>query len=619
MMNSNAKIRTEHLERWAYVYVRQSDPTQVLNHQESTRRQYELKQRARQLNWPDERIVIIDEDLGRSASDASQVRQGFERLLAEVVVGRVGAIFSLEVSRLTRQDSEGHRLVEVAALTGTLLIDEQNIYDPRLSDDRLMLGLKVLLSSNELRLMGQRLWENKLRKAQRGELRINLPVGLVFDPLQGIGLDPDERVRAAVHLLFERFRLSSKIGHVVRYFHDHGIEFPKRKGGWNGPLEWGRLSCQRVRAALCNPLYAGAYVYGRVTRRVVAKPPDKLHQRMVRLSPEDWAVTIWDAFPSYIARSEYETNQAILERNRRRSPVGPGRRRDGTALLTGIVLCGRCGQRMYVVYSGKDNQLITYACTNRQRRYAEPVCQRVPGQSVDKIVAQAVLAALTPVQIELSLAVMQEMERQQTQLRKQWELKLEGARYTARLAQRRYEQVDPENRLVAHNLERAWEASLHDIAQLETEFAHQQGQPVLAPTAKQRQQLADLVQDLPKVWHAESTSWTERKDLLQLLVADVTLTRQEADILIQIRWHTNQLDTHTVSLPRRGALPVPEAIVERVRTLSQTHTDCQIAEELDQNGFQTPQGKPFTAQRVYGLRRRYGISKRLPLKSTIGF
>ncbi len=610
-MSSNAKIRTEHIERWAYVYVRQSDPAQVLEHQESTRRQYELKQRARQLGWSDERIAVIDEDLGQSASDASQVRQGFERLLAEVVVGRVGAVFSLEVSRLTRQDSEGHHLVEVAALTGTLLIDEQNIYDPRLSDDRLMLGLKVLLSSNELRLMSQRLWENKLRKAQRGELRINLPVGLVFDPRQSIGLDPDERVQAAVSLLFERFRLSGKISHVVRYFHDHGLEFPKHKGGWNGPLEWGQLSCQRVRAALCNPIYAGAYVYGRVTRRVVAKPADKLHQRVVRLSPENWAVTLWDAFPSYIDRSEYEANQAILERNRRRSPGGLVRRRDGTALLTSIVLCGHCGQRMHATYSCKDSQLITYVCNHRQRRYAEPVCQRVPGQPVDKIVAQAVLAALTPAQIELSLAVMQEMERQQTQLGKQWELKLEGARYIARLAQRRYEQVDPENRLVARNLEQAWEASLRNIAQLEAEFAHQKGQPALALTAKQRQQLADLVQDLPKVWHAETTSWTERKDLLQLLVADVTLTRQEAGILIQIRWHTNQLDTHTGSLPRRGPPPVPKAIVERVRTLSQTLTDRQIAEELDQNDFQTPQGKPFTAQRVRGLRRRYKISKQL--------
>jgi DNA invertase Pin-like site-specific DNA recombinase len=610
MMNPNAKIRAEHLNRWAYVYVRQSDPVQVLEHQESTRRQYELKQRARQLGWPDERIEVIDEDLGQSASDTSQVRRGFERLLAKVVVGQVGAVFSLEVSRLARQDSEGHRLVEVAALAGTLLLDEQNTYDPRLADDRLMLGLKVLLSSNELRLMGQRLWENKLRKAQRGALRINLPIGLVSDPHQGIGLDPDERVQAAVCLLFERFRLSGKISHVVRYFHDQGLEFPKRKGGWNGSLEWGALSCQRVRAALCNPLYAGAYAYGRVTHRAAAKPPDKLHQRAVRLPPEDWAVTIWDAFPSYISRSEYKTNQVILERNRRKSPGVPGRRRDGAALLTGIVLCGCCGQRMQVVYSGKDSQHITYICCHRQRRYAEPVCQRIPGQAVDQVVAQAVLAALTPAQIELSLAVMQEMERQQTQLHKQWELKLAGARYAARLAQRRYQQVDPENRLVARNLEREWEARLREIEQLEAEFAHQQGQPALALNTHQRQQLASLLQDLTQVWHAESTSWTERKDLLQLLVADVTLTRQETDILINIRWHTNHLDTYTAFLPCRGAPPVPKALVEHVRALSPTHTDSQIADELNQNGFQTPQDKSFTAKRVQGLRRRYGISKR---------
>jgi len=612
MISSNAKIRTEHIERWAYVYVRQSDPAQVLEHQESTRRQYELKQRARQLGWPDRRIAVIDDDLGQSASDASQVRRGFERLLAEVVVGRAGAVFSLEVSRLARRDSEGHRLVEIAALSDTLLIDEQNIYDSRLPDDRLMLGLKVLLSSNELRLMGQRLWENKLRKAQRGELRINLPVGLVFDRHRGVCLDPDERIQAAVSLLFERFQLSSKISHVVRYFHDHGLEFPKRKGNWDGSLEWGLLSCQRVRAALCNPLYAGAYVYGRVTRRAAAKPLDKMHQRAVRLPPQDWAVTIWDAFPGYISRVEYEANQTILERNRLKSPGGPGRRRDGSALLTGIALCGLCGQRLQVVYSGKDNRRITYICCHRQRRYAEPVCQRIPGRDVDQVIAEAVLSALTPAQIELSLAVVQEMERQQAELHEQWELRLESARYTARLARRRYEQVDPDNRLVARSLEREWEAKLREVEQLEAELTRQQSQPTLTLDATQRQQLANLVQDLPRMWHATTTSWTERKDLLQLLVADVTLTRQETDILVQIRWHTNELDTYTVPLPVRGAPPVPETVVERIRSLSPIRTDSQVADELDQDGIRTPQGKPFTARRVQGLRRRYRIHKRFP-------
>lgn len=614
MTLSLSKIRANHLERYAYVYIRQSDPSQVLNHQESTRRQYDLRHRARQLGWSDERIVVIDEDLGHSASDASQVRTGFERLVTDLFVGRVGAILSVEISRLTRQDSEGHRLVEVAALTDTLLIDEQTIYDPRLADDRLMLGLKVLLSSNEVRLMGMRLWENKLRKAQRGELHINLPVGLVFDPHEGVLLDPDERVQAAVRLLFERFRLSGKISHVVRYFHDHGLQFPKRKGAWKGPLEWGPLSCQRVSAALRNPLYAGGYVYGRVTRRVAAKPPDKRHQPAVRLSPEDWPVTIWDAFPSYISRTEYEANQAILARNGSRTPGGSGRRQDGAALLTSIVLCGRCGRRMNVVYSSKDSQLVTYVCCQQQRRYAQPVCQRVPGQGVDQLVTEAVLAALTPAQIELSVAVVQEMERQQAELYRQWELQLDGAHYAARLAQRRYEQVDPENRLVARSLERDWEDSLRQVEHLEAEFARQKEQFALTLTTAQRQQLASLVHDLPTVWNAPTTSWTERKDLLQLLVADVTLTRQEVDILVQIRWHTNEVDTHTVPLPRRGAPSEPEGVVELVRRLSATHTDVEIAAELVQQDIQTAQGKPFTACRVQGLRRRYGIRKR-PLDS----
>ncbi len=610
MLTVQQKIQPEHLARQAYVYIRQSTMTQVYEHQESTRRQYELRQRARQLGWSDEQIIIIDQDLGHSAADANHVRPGFERLLATVVLGQVGAILGLEISRLARQDSEGHRLVEVAALTGTLLIDEQHIYDPRLPDDRLMLGLKVLLSSNELRLMGQRLWENKLRKAQRGELRINLPVGLLFDPHQGIYLDPDERVQAAVRLFFERFQLSNKINQVVRYFHDQRLEFPKRKGGWHGPLQWGTLSCQRTRAALENPLYAGAYVFGRVTHRAVAKPPDKQHQVEVRLAPENWAVTIWDAFQGYISRAEYESNQAILNQNRLLAGSGVGRRKDGSALLTGIVLCGLCGQRMQVVYSGRDSQHITYTCSHRHRRYAEPTCQRVPGQPVDKLIVQVVLAALTPAQLDLSLAINQELERQQAELQHQWQLKLEAAHYAVQLAQRRYEQVDPDNRLVARTLERQWEAALRQVELIEAEFAAQQSHFPLVLEANQRQQLANLVQDLPPVWYADTTSWTERKELLQLLIADVTLTRQETDIFIQIRWHTNQLDTYTVPLPLRGPFPIPQLLVERIRLLSQTQTDAQIADSLNQDDSLTAYAKSFTIQSVKGIRRRYGISKR---------
>jgi DNA invertase Pin-like site-specific DNA recombinase len=610
MLITPQKIQAEHLARQAYVYIRQSTMAQVYEHQESTRRQYELQQRARQLGWSDEQIVLIDQDLGHSAADVNHLRPGFERLLAAVVIGQAGAILGLEISRLARQDSEGHRLVEVAALTGTLLIDEQHIYDPRLPDDRLMLGLKVLLSSNELRLMGHRLWENKLRKAQRGELHINLPVGLLFDPHQGIYLDPDERVQAAIRLLFERFQLTNKINQVVRYFHNFGLEFPKRQGGWHGPLEWGALSCQRVRTALENPLYAGAYVFGRGTHRTVAKPPDKQHQLEVRLAPEDWVVTIWDAFPGYISRAEYETNQATLNQNRLLAGSGVGHRKDGAALLTGIVLCGRCGQRMQVVYSGRDSQHITYSCGHRHRRYAEPLCQRVPGQLVDKLITQVVLSALTPAQLDLSLAIWQELDRQQAELQRQWQLKLEAARYAVHLAQRRYEQVDPDNRLVARTLERQWEAALRQVELIEAEFAGQQRHFPAALDANQRQQLANLVQDLPQVWSAETTSWTERKELLQLLIADVTLTRQETDILIQIRWHTNQVDSFTVPLPIRGPFPISPVLIERIRLLSQTQTDAQIADTLNQDDALAAYAKSFTVQSIKGIRRRYGISKR---------
>jgi DNA invertase Pin-like site-specific DNA recombinase len=602
------KIQPDHLQRLAYIYVRQSSLAQVQDHQESTRRQYELQQRAWQLGWPQERIVVIDADLGHSASDPHTARGGFEQLLAEVALGRVGAIFSVEVSRLARVDSEWHRLVELAALSGALLIDEQQEYNPRCSDDRLLLGFKGLLSSLELRQMGQRLWENKLRKAQRGELRIRLPVGLIFDPQQGVRLDPNEQVQAAVRLLFERFRLSGSINQVVRYFHENGLLFPKHRGGWEGPLEWGRLTCQRVGAALTNPLYAGAYVYGRITHRAAAKPLAQMHQQKVRLPQEAWLATLWQAFPGYLSQSEFEANMAQLERNRPKIR-GKGHRRDGRALLSGIVLCGRCGQRMQVVYSGKDHQQITYVCDRRQRSYAQPACQRVPGREVDQAVAEVVLSALTPVQIELSLAVLEELERQQAVLRTQWGLRLEAAGYAVRLAQRRYEQVDPENRLVARTLEREWEARLQEQHHLELEHDRFQKQVPLSLDETQRQRLFSLVEDLPQVWQAETTSWTERKELLQLLVADVTLTRQEKEIQVQIRWHTNAVDTLQVALPIRGAAPIPLPVVERIRDLSPMHTDREIAELLNDDGLLTAQGKPFTDRRVQGLRRRSGIQR----------
>lgn len=612
MTRHENKIMEVHLCRRACVYVRQSTLAQVYEHQESTRRQYEMHQRARQLGWTDAQIEVIDEDLGHSASDASQTRTGFQKLLGKVVTGDVGAIFSVEISRLARQDSEGHRLVEVASLKDTLLIDEQQVYDPHLSDDRLMLGLKVLLSSNEIRLMGQRLRENLFRKAQRGELHLNLPVGLVFVPHVGIQLDPDEQVQGAVRLLFERFRLSGHVSAVAKYFHENGLLFPRYKGTWQGKLEWSPLGIVRVRAVLDNPLYAGAYVYGRSKRSTIVRDQDQIKRPRLPLPQDEWAVAHWDAFQGYISREEYEANQACLAQNRARQHI-PGswsRRRDGHALLTGKIVCGRCGRPMHVGYQGNNGSRSVYVCNANQLHHGEKTCQRMPGKAIDEFVSERLLAALTPAQIELSLALVEELERQQAELNKQWQRRLDAARYAAGLAQNRYEQVDPANRLVARSLEQRWETCLQEVSRLEVEFAaFSQKKPQLFHP-EQRIAMLRLATDLPKVWLSPTTTWTERKDLLELLIADVTLTRHEAGITVEIRWFTNQVETGQLPLPVRQNWPTPASLVERVRQLSEQYRDREIAEILNREGIKTAHGNVFNAKRVEMIRRHSGISKR---------
>lgn len=610
MIPAKDKVHLEHLQCKACVYVRQSTLAQVQNHQESTRRQYDLVHRARQLGWTDERIEIIDEDLGVSASDAARARPGFQGLLAKVVTGEVGAVFSVEISRLARQDSEGHRLVEVAALTETLLIDEQQVYNPLLPDDRLMLGLKVLLSSNEIRLMGHRLRENIVRKAQRGELRLNLPVGLIFVPQQGIQRDPDEQVQGAIRLLFERFRLTGRLSSVVQYFHENGLLFPRHKGCWQGRLEWSKLSLERTRETLANPLYAGAYVYGRSKRQAIVLPDQRIARPRQPLPIEQWAVAHWDVFEGYISRAEFEANQMRLEQNRA-NPHLPSRfhRRDGPALLGGMILCGCCGQPMHVGYQGTNGSRSVYLCNYRQIRFAEKACQRIPGKAIDQWVLGRLLAALTPAQIELSLAMVNELARQQAEVDRQWQRQLEAAHYAAGLAQRRYEQVDPQNRLVARTLEQQWETCLQEIDRLEAEFASFRQRKPLTISAEQRQALLHLAADLPKVWSAPTTSWTERKDLLELLIADVTLIRHETGITVQIRWFTNQIETGELPLPVKKNIPTPAIVVERIRNLSSAYTDREIAEIFNREGLKTVRGSVFNAGNVNALRKRHKITR----------
>lgn len=607
MSRASGKIRFDHLERRAYIYVRQSTLHQVYHNQESRRRQYALQEQAMTLGWPPSAIVMVDEDQGLSGRDAD--RPGFRRLTEAVARGEVGAIFSLEISRLSRRGSVWQALIELCAWHDTLLIDEEGVYDPNLPGDRLQLDLHGLVYTNELDILRRRMQMSREEKARRGELRFHPPTGLVHDRQGHLRLDPDEEVQGAVRLLFEQFQCRGSAAAVVRYFHAHGLFFPTRHFGGvrDGELVWKPLTYQRTLQVLHHPLYAGAYAYGRRAYSRQRKPREKRGQRGVRRPQEEWIGLLWDAFPGYISREEYEANQRRLAANRPKR-AGSGAARSGVALLGGRVVCGVCGQRMQVEYSGTGGRYVVYACRPWLRYGQGRACQRVPGKGVDRSVVQAVLEALTPAEIELSLQMLEEVARQTEALQQQWELRLERARYEANLARRRYRHAEPENRLVARTLEREWEECLQALAQAKQEYAVAQREVPLILSEEERERLLTLARDLPALWEAESTTPAERKEVLRLLVADVTLTRRDTDILVQLRWFTNEVEERTVSLPQRGARTDP-AVLERIRELTPTHTDAEIAALLNEAGLCTARGKSFIASRVRDLRRAYRIGK----------
>ncbi len=608
MSPKDDKIQLDHLQRRAYIYVRQSSPQQVLHNQESGRRQYGLRERAIALGWPTEGVVIIDDDQGTS----SQVleRPGFQQLFQAVTAGEVGALFNTEVSRLARENSAWCGLIQLCGWQDTLLIDEQRVYDPNLPDDRLLLGLQGLLSEAELYRLHHRLQESREAKARRGELRFRLPTGLVHDARGSVRLDPDEEVQGAVRLLLTQFQRLDSAAAVVRYFHQHTLLFPTRHvgGARDGEVEWKPLDYQRTLQVLHNPLYAGAYAYGRRAWSRQRKPRDKRRQRSIALPPEEWLVLAWDAFPGYISRAEYEANQCRLAANNRSGGAQAGVARSGAALLGGFVLCGRCGQPMQVIYHGTDGRYWSYVCRPWRHLGDNRECQRVPGAPVDPSVAQTLLAALSAAEIELSLQVLEEVAQQAEAVRQQWERRLERARYTAELARRRYQQVEPEHRLVARTLEREWEDALAALAQVEQAYAAAQREKPLILSDAERQQLLALARDLPALWAAETTPPAERKAVARLLAADVTLTRRETDIRVQLRWVTNAVDEWTVPLPQRGVKTDP-VVLDLVRALAPTATDAEIAAHLNTNHHRTARGKPFTEDRVRSLRHHHQIGK----------
>jgi DNA invertase Pin-like site-specific DNA recombinase len=611
------KIRPDHLDRRAMIYVRQSTPLQVRENTASAARQYDLAGRARDLGWPKERVEVIDQDQGRSGSTAAG-RDGFQHLVAQVGLGRAGAVLSLEASRLARSCSDWYRLIEICALTDTLVIDEDGVYDPTQYSDRLLLGFLGTMSEAELHWLRSRLLGGKLEKAREGRLRFRPPTGLVHDPEGRIVFDPDEQVRHAIRLVFDLFEQSGSALAVVGHFADHQLRCPTRLwgGARHGQLVWAPPSHARVLAILHNPGYAGAYVYGRTKTRSLSLPGEdpRVKGRTRRVRPEDWPFLIPGHHPGFITWEQFQRNQRQLDENRTgRDEDRRGALREGVALLQGIVRCGRCGRRMSVRYL-KDGTIPSYECNLIHSHYAGATCQSMRGDEIDEAVARVFLEAMRPAQLEVSMAALDRIAAQARQLDHQWQLTLERARYEAELARRRFLAVDPENRLVGRTLEREWNEGLAEVERLERDAALRPPLSARLVRPEERRRILALARDLPAIWHAPTTRQTDRKQLLGYLIKDVTICRGDTTIQVAVRWQTEACTTLEVPRPKRSyeVRRTDPAVVERVRALAPGHTDRQIAVLLDQEGLRSGTRCPFTADKVQWIRYIHAIPSGCP-------
>jgi DNA invertase Pin-like site-specific DNA recombinase len=600
-VNPTAKISSSHLSRLAIVYVRQSTVAQVRFNTESTQRQYGLVGTAAEFGWLAEQIVVVDADLGVSGRFGAE-RDGYRQIVARMCMGEVGAVFGLEVSRFGRSNADLTRLMELARLTDTLLIDTDGVYDLANVNDRILLGLKGQMSEIELHFLLGRLHGAKLAAAQRGDLRHPLPVGFVYDYDNTVVKDPDEQVQRAVTDLFAEFdRTGSALG-VVRAFAETGRLFPQRAwgGAWAGQLKWGKLTHARVLQALKNPTYAGAYTFGK-TRDVRRVQPDgSVRSARRKRAREDWTVVIEDHHEGYLSWSDYLTVEAKLAANNTQRHARPVR--EGAALCQGIISCGVCGGRVGTRYDRRDRK-VTYSCQVKDSART-PQCRNFSATAVDDAVAALFLDTITPEQIGVALGAAEEVAERHTRSHRAAELAVQQARYEADRAERAFSNVEPENRLVARTLESRWEARLAALTEAEAALATAQAAKPALPATDSLQALA---QDLPRLWHADTTSPRDRKRLLRSLVADVTLLPEpDAQTMrIGVRWHTGATDELAVARPGPGRTPT--AALEVIRQHGATHASAELADLLNTAGLTTGKGKPFTAGGVARVRDAYKI------------
>jgi len=615
-MNDASKVKPNHIQRTAFIYIRQSTPAQVEYNRESTARQYALVEKASQLGWAKEQVTVIDEDLGVTGSGFAE-RSGFARLTAEVALGHVGIVFALEVSRVARNNADWYRLFDLCSITDTLVGDSDGLYHPALFNDRLVLGLKGIMAEAELHILRARLEGGIRNKAARGELRRGLPVGFVWGEQDGeVRFHPDEAVGSIIRTVFSKFTELGSVRKVWLWLRSEGLSFPTRKH-MKGEIRWVTPTYTAIHAVLTNPVYAGAYIYGKSHRERYVDDQGKLRKRTRLLPMADWPVLLTEHHSGYIDWATFQANQARIDSNVHPEPhQAGGAVREGAALLQGLATCGKCGRRLHTHYTGK-NAAPGYHCAGKDIVSGRGVyCLNVGGVQIDQAVVDAFLKAMTPAALEATQLAIEQLEASHDAALGQWRLAVERARYEADRAERQYRAVEPENRLVARGLETEWEKRLRDLAAAEAELERREKQRPRTLSEEEKKKIFSLGSDLKKVWTAPTTTDRDRKELLRTLLEEVivSVVRAERRGHLTLRWRGGTLTECDLSLPRmkpRG-LHTDEDTISLLRRLAAHYPDDVIAGIFNRQERRTASGERFTALHVGSLRRYRNIPRYEP-------
>jgi DNA invertase Pin-like site-specific DNA recombinase/uncharacterized protein YndB with AHSA1/START domain len=615
-MNDASKVKPSHTQRTAFVYIRQSSPAQVEYNRESTARQYALVEKACQLGWAKEQVILIDEDLGVTGSGFAE-RSGFARLTAEVALGHAGIVFGLEVSRMARNNADWYRLFDLCSITDTLVGDGDGIYHPALFNDRLVLGMKGIMAEAELHILRARLEGGIRNKAARGELHRGLPVGFVWGEKDGeVRFDPDESVVSTIRTVFAKFTELGSARKVWLWFHSEGLRFPLRSD-MKSKIRWVAATYHAIHRVLTNPVYAGAYIFGRSHRERYVDEQGRLRKRTRILPMAEWPVLLPEHHVGYIDWNTFHANQTRIDANVHPAPhQAGGAVREGAALLQGLATCGKCGRRLHTHYRGR-NATPGYHCSGQALVNGRGAfCMNIGGLQIDQAVVDAFLKALTPAALEATQFAIQQLEANHDAALDQWRLAVERARYEAERAERQYRAVEPENRLVARGLETEWEKRLRELAAAETELERREKQRPRTLSEEEKEKIRSLGSDLHEVWTAPTTTDRDRKELLQSLLEEVLITvnRPERRAHITLRWRGGTLTELDLSLPRMKphGLHTDEDTIALLRRLAVHYPDDVIAGILNRQERHTASGERFTSLHVGNLRRYRNIPRYEP-------